>query len=123
MSRVMVLFFFQTETLCERQTYLKMDIKEAERVVIAKPVASRPTCSTFKSFSELLAGAINVSPDISSSQATVSAIRPKTVRFKPAALNHPHAGFDSCQVNFCFTWKNSLLPSCFQHKWCLTISG
>ncbi|XP_022634906.1 WRKY transcription factor 44 isoform X3 [Vigna radiata var. radiata] len=76
-----------------------MDIKEAERVVIAKPVASRPTCSTFKSFSELLAGAINVSPDISSSQATVSAIRPKTVRFKPAALNHPHAGFDSCQAD------------------------
>ncbi|XP_047162806.1 WRKY transcription factor 44 isoform X1 [Vigna umbellata] len=76
-----------------------MDIKEAERVVIAKPVASRPTCSTFKSFSELLAGAINVSPDIASSQATVSAIRPKTVRFKPASLNHPHTGFDSCQAD------------------------
>jgi len=90
-----------------------MDIKEAERVVIAKPVASRPTCSTFKSFSELLAGAINVSPDIESSQATVSAIRPKTVRFKPAALNHPPAGFDSSQVNFCFTWSNTLLPNCF----------
>ncbi|ESW34702.1 hypothetical protein PHAVU_001G173700 [Phaseolus vulgaris] len=76
-----------------------MDIKEAERVVIAKPVASRPTCSTFKSFSELLAGAINVSPDIVSSQATVSAIRPKTVRFKPTALNHPPAGFDSSQAD------------------------
>lgn len=67
-----------------------MDIKEAERVVIAKPVASRPTCSTFRSFSELLAGAINASPAVASSPATVSAIRPKTVRFKPA-VNPPQA--------------------------------
>ncbi|XLR68343.1 hypothetical protein HN51_015398 [Arachis hypogaea] len=60
-----------------------MDIDEAKRVVEAKPVASRPNCSTFRSFSKLLAGAINVSsPQIESSQATVFAIRPKTVRFK-----------------------------------------
>lgn len=75
-----------------------MDIKEAERVVIAKPVASRPTCSTFRSFSELLAGAINGSPAIASSHATVSAIRPKTVRFKPA-VNLPPAGFVSSQAD------------------------
>ncbi|XLT00415.1 hypothetical protein HN51_049766, partial [Arachis hypogaea] len=56
-----------------------MNIDEAERVVVAKPVASRPNCSTFRSFSKLLAGAINVSsPQIESSQATVSTIRPKT---------------------------------------------
>ncbi|XLT90074.1 hypothetical protein HN873_011749 [Arachis hypogaea] len=60
-----------------------MDIDETERVVVAKPVASRFNCSTFRYFSKLLAGAINASsPQIESSQATVSAIRPKTVRFK-----------------------------------------
>ncbi|RDX88143.1 WRKY transcription factor 44, partial [Mucuna pruriens] len=74
-----------------------MDIKEAERVVIAKPVASRPSCSTFRSFSELLASAINTSTTVASSQTTVSAIRPKTVRFKPA-VNHPPAGFVSPQA-------------------------
>ncbi|EEF37166.1 WRKY transcription factor 44 [Ricinus communis] len=60
-----------------------MEINEAERVVIAKPVASRPTCSNFRSFSELLAGAINGSPPNVCSETTVAAIRPKTVRFKP----------------------------------------
>ncbi|XP_027352052.1 WRKY transcription factor 44 [Abrus precatorius] len=84
-----------------------MDIKEAERVVIAKPVASRPTCSTFKSFSELLAGAINASPAIASSQTTVSAIRPKTVRFKPT-INRPPAGFVSSQDDI---FGNSLCDS------------
>ncbi|KAL1351895.1 hypothetical protein HN51_015774 [Arachis hypogaea] len=73
-----------------------MDIDEAERVVVAKPVASRPNCSTFRSFSELLAGAINASsPQIESSQATVSAIRPKTVRFKPALNRTPAASVAS----------------------------
>lgn len=76
-----------------------MEIKEAEREVVAKPVASRPTCSTYRSFSELLAGAINASPSIESPHTTVSAIRPKTVRFKPA-VNRPPAGFVSSQVNF-----------------------
>ncbi|XP_058756683.1 WRKY transcription factor 44-like [Vicia villosa] len=71
-----------------------MDIEEVERVVVAKPVASRPNCSTFKSFSELLAGAINANPPIaSSSQTTTSAIRPKTVRFKPP-LNLPPSQAD-----------------------------
>ncbi|WJX84564.1 hypothetical protein P8452_67130 [Trifolium repens] len=73
-----------------------MDIEEVERVVVAKPVASRPKCSTYKSFSELLAGAINDTPPIVSSQTTISAIRPKTVRFKPT-LNLPHAGSISSQ--------------------------
>ncbi|GLT92443.1 hypothetical protein SLE2022_102800 [Rubroshorea leprosula] len=66
-----------------------MDIKEAERVVIAKPVASRPTCSSFRSFSELLAGAINASPTNSCSETAVAAIRPKTVRFKPGVSRPP----------------------------------
>ncbi|KAF5471759.1 hypothetical protein F2P56_008530 [Juglans regia] len=65
-----------------------MDTKEAERVVIAKPVASRPTCSSFRSFSELLAGAIGVSPSNVCSTA-VAAIRPKTVRFKPMVNRAP----------------------------------
>ncbi|KAK4281431.1 hypothetical protein QN277_012925 [Acacia crassicarpa] len=76
-----------------------MDVKEAERVVVAKPVPSRPACPPFRSFSELLAGAINASPSTESSQATVSAIRPKTVRFKPAG-NCPHpSGFTSSEAN------------------------
>lgn len=76
---------------------LEMDIKEAERVVIAKPVASRPTCSSFKSFTELLTGAIEASPSNVSSETAVPAIRPKTVRFKPM-VNHPVAGLVSSQV-------------------------
>ncbi|CAL0326813.1 unnamed protein product [Lupinus luteus] len=73
-----------------------MDTKEGERVVVAKPVASRPTCSAYKSFSELLSGAINASPHIETSHTTVSVIRPKTVRLKPAVI-HPPAGFLSSQ--------------------------
>lgn len=100
----MILFFLANRITCKvsstlyKTDILKMHIKEAERVVIAKPVASRPTCSTFKSFSELLAGAINASPAIPSSQTTVSAIRPKTVRFKPA-MNQPPSGFVFSQVH------------------------
>lgn len=61
-----------------------MEIKEAEKIVIAKPVASRPAFSGFKSFTELLAGAINTSPPNALSKTTVAAIKPRTVRFKPA---------------------------------------
>ncbi|TYH77312.1 hypothetical protein ES332_D04G145400v1 [Gossypium tomentosum] len=68
-----------------------MEVKEAERIVIAKPVASRPTCSSFKSFSELLAGAINASPPNACSANIVPAIRPKTVRFKPVVNRAPSA--------------------------------
>ncbi|KAK6943732.1 WRKY domain [Dillenia turbinata] len=61
-----------------------MEVKEAERVVVAKPVASRPTTSTFRSFSELLAGAIDTSPPSNTcSDSVVAAIRPKTARVKP----------------------------------------
>ncbi|KAI3705355.1 hypothetical protein L1987_75591 [Smallanthus sonchifolius] len=63
-----------------------MNVKEAERTVIAKPVASRPTISDFRSFSELIAGATNGSP---SSEPTIAAIRPKTVRFKPVRTSPP----------------------------------
>ncbi|XP_012443399.1 WRKY transcription factor 44 [Gossypium raimondii] len=68
-----------------------MEVKEAERIVIAKPVASRPTCSSFKSFSELLAGAINAAPPNACSANIVPAIRPKTVRFKPVVNRAPSA--------------------------------
>ncbi|XVF07993.1 hypothetical protein REPUB_Repub06bG0186900 [Reevesia pubescens] len=70
-----------------------MEVKEAARMVIAKPVASRPTCSSFKSFSELLAGAINVSPPNACSKNP--AIRPKTVRFKPVVNRTPSAMISS----------------------------
>lgn len=60
-----------------------MNVKEAGRTMISKPVASRPSCSGFRSFSELLAGAINASPSNTSPETAVPAIRPKTVRFKP----------------------------------------
>ncbi|CBI32633.3 unnamed protein product, partial [Vitis vinifera] len=66
-----------------------MEIKESERIVVAKPVASRPTCSSFRSFSELLAGAINASPPTPCPETSFAAIRPKTVRFKPVANRAP----------------------------------
>lgn len=67
-----------------------MEVKEADRVVIAKPVASRPSTSTFRSFSELLAVAINTSPPKACSEtaAVAHAIRPKTVRVVKPILNH-----------------------------------
>lgn len=74
-----------------------METKEAERAVIAKPVASRPTFSTFRSFSELLAGAINDSTPKIGSESGVAPIKPKTVRFKPA-LNRTSAAIFSSQV-------------------------
>ncbi|KAF4348439.1 hypothetical protein F8388_021802 [Cannabis sativa] len=65
-----------------------MNVKESERTVISKPVASRPSCSSFRSFSELLAGALHTSPSNTSSEAAVHAtIRPKTVRFKPTTVH------------------------------------
>ncbi|KAI4378596.1 hypothetical protein MLD38_016055 [Melastoma candidum] len=61
-----------------------MDSSDSERIKIAKPVASRPSHSTFRSFTELLAGAID-EPMQSTPKATLIPIKPKTVRFKPAA--------------------------------------
>lgn len=75
--------------------FYEMDTNGGGRVVIAKPVASRPTSSNFRSFSELLAGAINASPN--ASEAATAAIRPKTVRFKPGA-NHAPTTMVSSQV-------------------------
>ncbi|XP_043712522.1 WRKY transcription factor 44-like [Telopea speciosissima] len=72
-----------------------MEVKDAERMVIAKPIPSRP-CSSFSSFSELLAGAINASPP-SYSETVVAAIRPKTVRFKPVANRALGSGVASSQ--------------------------
>ncbi|XP_010260137.1 PREDICTED: WRKY transcription factor 44-like isoform X2 [Nelumbo nucifera] len=66
----------------------EMEVKDSERVVIAKPVASRP-CSSFRSFSELLTSAINASPSGAYPETVVAAIRPKTVRFKPVANRAP----------------------------------
>lgn len=63
-----------------------MELQEAGRTFIAKPVASRPTISDFRSFSELLAGATNGSPLL---EPTITAIRPKTVRFKPVTNSQP----------------------------------
>ncbi|KAM7255229.1 hypothetical protein ACFE04_020470 [Oxalis oulophora] len=59
-----------------------MEIKDVERIVIAKPVASKPTCSIFRSFSDLLVGAIKASPHAVSIEPAVPAIRPKTVKIK-----------------------------------------
>lgn len=66
-----------------------MELKDIDRVIIAKPVASRPICTGFRSFSELLAGAIDASPSSANlcSEMAVAAIRPKTIRVKPA-VNH-----------------------------------
>lgn len=62
-----------------------MEIKAADRVLIAKPVASRPTCSGFSSFSELLTGSIGAAPPSKCSETAVPAIRPMTLRFKTIA--------------------------------------
>ncbi|KAL3536327.1 hypothetical protein ACH5RR_004788 [Cinchona calisaya] len=75
-----------------------METKEAKKVVVAKPVASRPTCSSFRSFTELLAGAINTSPSNACSEAAVTAIRPRTLRFKQA-VNHTLVGMASSQAD------------------------
>ncbi|XP_024003891.1 WRKY transcription factor 44 isoform X2 [Eutrema salsugineum] len=63
-----------------------MEVKESERVVIAKPVASRPSCSSFRTFTELLTDSVTVSPQSNCHDTVDAAIRPKTLRFKqPAA--------------------------------------
>uniref|UniRef100_A0A7N0VDR5 WRKY domain-containing protein n=1 Tax=Kalanchoe fedtschenkoi TaxID=63787 RepID=A0A7N0VDR5_KALFE len=82
-----------------------MEIKEAaaDRVVIAKPVASKPTCSAYRSFSELLAGAINDSSP-PRDPAVAAAIRPKTVRVAkptptPAAQPPPSVSQSRAEVS------------------------
>ncbi|CAG7874366.1 unnamed protein product [Brassica rapa] len=63
-----------------------MDVKESERKVVAKPVASRPSCSSVRTFTDLLADSVTVSPQ-SNCHETVDAsiIIPKTERFKQPA--------------------------------------
>nr|GMD71945.1 WRKY transcription factor 44 [Ipomoea batatas] len=62
-----------------------MEIKEVKKIAVAKPVATRPTCSAYTPFSELLSGAINGSSTGGCSQtAVIAAIRPKTVRLRSA---------------------------------------
>ncbi|KAM7254793.1 hypothetical protein ACFE04_020034 [Oxalis oulophora] len=63
-----------------------MEIKDVERIVIAKPLASKPTCSIFRSFSDLLAGAIKALPHAVSFEPAVPAIRPKTLRFNSPGI-------------------------------------
>ncbi|KAL3524885.1 hypothetical protein ACH5RR_013257 [Cinchona calisaya] len=57
-----------------------METKAPKKIVVAKPIASRPTCSSFRSFIELLA----------------TAIRPRTLMFK-RAVNHSLVGMASSQ--------------------------
>uniref|UniRef100_A0A1J3EKX4 WRKY transcription factor 44 n=1 Tax=Noccaea caerulescens TaxID=107243 RepID=A0A1J3EKX4_NOCCA len=60
-----------------------MEVKESERAVIAKPVASRPSCSNFMTFTELLTDSATVS---NCHEIIDAPIRPKTLRFQqPAA--------------------------------------
>ncbi|KAK9125405.1 hypothetical protein Scep_014251 [Stephania cephalantha] len=73
-----------------------MEIQEAERVTIAKPIPSRPSCSNNRSFLALLSGAISNSARDSLSKTVLHAIRPKTVRFKPT-VNRPSAAVASSQ--------------------------
>ncbi|KAK9123750.1 hypothetical protein Sjap_013352 [Stephania japonica] len=73
-----------------------MEIQEAERVAIAKPIPSRPSCSNYRSFSALLSGAISNSARDSLSETVLPAIRPKSVRFKPV-VNRPSAAVASSQ--------------------------
>ncbi|KAK9168934.1 hypothetical protein Syun_001074 [Stephania yunnanensis] len=74
-----------------------MEIQEAGRVTIAKPIPSRPSCSNYRSFSVLLSGAISNSACDSLSETVLPAIRPKTVRFKPT-VDRPSAAIASSQV-------------------------
>lgn len=60
-----------------------MEVKESERVVIAKPIASRPSCSSIRTFTDLLTDSVTISPH---EAVDVAAIRPKTLRFKQPAV-------------------------------------
>ncbi|MQL97398.1 hypothetical protein Taro_030077 [Colocasia esculenta] len=65
-----------------------MENKDAERLVVARPVPSRPSFSNFSSFSGLLAGAIDASPPSSTTEAA-GPIRPKTMRFTSPVNQFP----------------------------------
>lgn len=74
-----------------------MEVNKTEKIAIARPVASRPRCPIYKSFSELLADAVDISSTNVHSEMAITAIRPKTVRLKPA-INHALVGERSSQV-------------------------
>ncbi|PHU03088.1 hypothetical protein BC332_28339 [Capsicum chinense] len=74
-----------------------MEVNEAVKIPIARPVTSRPRCLIYKSFSELLTGAVDISSTNVHSEMTVIAIRPKTVRLK-LETNHVLVGEPSSQV-------------------------
>ncbi|PHT36772.1 hypothetical protein CQW23_24472 [Capsicum baccatum] len=74
-----------------------MEVNEAAKIPIARPVASRPRCPVYKSFSELLTGTVDISSTNVHSEMAVTAIRPKTIRLKPAT-NHALVGEPSSQV-------------------------
>lgn len=68
---------------CLRLTTI-MEVKESKRVVIAKPVASRPSFTSIRTFANLLTDSVTVPPH----ETVDAAIRPKTLRFKqPAAAS------------------------------------
>lgn len=69
--------------ICLRLTTI-MEVKESKRVVIAKPVASRPSFTSIRTFANLLTDSVTVPPH----ETVDAAIRPKTLRFKqPAAAS------------------------------------
>jgi len=92
-----------------------MEVNDGERVVIAKPVASRPSSSSgFRTFTELLTDSVTVSPQTTCHEIVDAAIRPKTLRF-----NQPVAASVSCpRVSSCLF--NSCIVIFFPHPLVLT---
>ncbi|KAF8101839.1 hypothetical protein N665_0201s0152 [Sinapis alba] len=65
-----------------------MEVKESERKVIAKPMASRPSCSIVRTFTELMTDSVTQSPQSNCHETVDASIRPNTLRFKqPAAAS------------------------------------
>ncbi|CAA0830480.1 WRKY transcription factor 44 [Striga hermonthica] len=62
-----------------------MEIKENDKIVIAKPVATRPRFSNFNKlpFSEVIPGADNPSSPAALAEPPVTVVRPRTVRSRP----------------------------------------
>ncbi|KAF5189197.1 Wrky transcription factor [Thalictrum thalictroides] len=92
-----------------------MEAQDAERIVITKPVPSRPSCSSLNSVSRLLSGTISTSSPSSLSETAVPAIRPKTVRIKSAAVNRASVAIVSSQDEAsgtagCYSSENILNP-------------
>ncbi|PIA38758.1 hypothetical protein AQUCO_02700161v1 [Aquilegia coerulea] len=92
-----------------------MEAQDGERIVIAKPVPSRPSSSSLNSVSGLLSGTISTSSPSSFSETAVAAIRPKTVRIKSAAVNRASVAVVSSQGEAsgtvgCYSSENTLNP-------------